>query len=77
MRLQEVLNKFTNADFLITVDGWCDELPFGEYEEEKKCEYWKKYKDRKIKGMSIITTNGRPELCIRLDDERGRESNEH
>lgn len=24
MRLQELLNKFTNADFLITVNGWCD-----------------------------------------------------
>lgn len=23
MRLQEFLNKFTNEDFLLTVNGWC------------------------------------------------------
>lgn len=67
MRLQELLDKFTNNDFLITVDGWCDELPFGEYEDEKKEEYWKKYKDKEVVGMAILTTNGRPELCIRLE----------
>ena len=69
MRLQEVLNKFTNSDFMITVDGWCDELSFWEYEEEKKQDYWKEYKDRKVKGMAILTTNGRPELCISLEEE--------
>ena len=69
MRLQELLNKFTNADFVITVDGWCDEMSFWEYEDEKKQDYWKKYKDRKIKDMAIITTNGRPELCISLAEE--------
>lgn len=26
MRLQELFNKFTNADFLLTVNGLCDEL---------------------------------------------------
>ena len=66
MKLQEFLNKFTNEDFLLTVDGLCEELPFYEYEEEKKAAYWKKYKDRKVKSMAIITTNGRPELCIKL-----------
>lgn len=66
MRLQELLNKFTNADFLITVNGWCDELSFYEYEDEKKEEYWKKYKDKKVKSMAILTTNGRPELCVTI-----------
>lgn len=66
MRLQEVLNKFSNTDFLITVNGWCDELPFGEYEDEKKMEYWKKYKNRKVRKMAILTTNGRPELVIQI-----------
>lgn len=28
MRLQELLNKFTNTEFLITVNGWCNELSF-------------------------------------------------
>ena len=67
MRLQELLNKFTNEDFLVTVNDWCDELSFEEYEDEKKKEYWKKYKDRKVKSLAILTTNGRPELCIVLE----------
>lgn len=68
MRLQELLNKFTNADFLITVNGWCEELSFYEYENEKKEEYWKKYKDKKVKSMAILTTNGNPELCIEIEE---------
>lgn len=68
MRLQEFLNKFTNTDFLLTVDGWCDEMPFSEYEEEKKAEYWSEYKNRKIKSFAILTTNDAPELCISLFD---------
>lgn len=66
MKLQTFLNKFTNDDFILTVDGWCDEMPFSEYDEEKKMDYWKKYKDREIKSFAILTTNDRPELCIRL-----------
>jgi len=66
MKLQTFLNKFTNDDFILTVDGWCDEMPFSEYEEEKKMDYWKKYKDREIKSFAILTTNDRPELCIKL-----------
>lgn len=68
MKLSEVLNKFTNSDFLLTVNGWCDELDFSEYEDEKKEEYWKKYRDRKVLSMAILTTNGRPELCIKIAD---------
>lgn len=68
MKLQELLNKFTNADFLITVKGWCNELSFYEYEDEKKAEYWKKYKDKKVKSMAILLTNGRPELIIEIEE---------
>lgn len=68
MKLRELLDKFTNTSFLISVNGWCDELSFGEYEEEKKEEYWKEYKDKKVKGMKILTTNGRPELCIEIEE---------
>ena len=67
MTLQSFLNKFTNSDFLLSVDGWCEELPFWEYEDEKKQEYWEKYKNMKIKSLSIITTNGIPVLAIRLE----------
>lgn len=68
MRLQEVLNKFTNSDFRLTVNGWCDELSFYEYEEEKKQEYWKKYKDKKVVSMALLMTNERPELCISIEE---------
>ena len=75
MRLQEVLNKFTNDDFLITVDGMCDELPFWEFESVKTEDYWKHYKNREIKGMAILITNEMPELCIRLKDNKKEEVN--
>lgn len=67
MKLQTFLNKFTNDDFLLTVDGWCEEMPFSEYINEKEnCTYWKNYKNREIKSFAILTTNDRPELCISL-----------
>ena len=68
MKLKEVLNKFTNTDFLITVDGLWDELPFYQYEDEQKEEYWKNYKNLNVKSMAILTTNGHPELCIQLEN---------
>lgn len=68
MILQELLNKFANDDFLITVNGWCDELPFHEYEEEKKEKYWGKFKNKKVKSMAILTTNEKPELCITIEE---------
>lgn len=70
MKLQEFLNKFTNHDFLVTVDGLWDEMPFWEYEDEKKCKYWQEYKNREIKSFAILTTNEQPELCIRLKERR-------
>lgn len=69
MTLQTFLNKFTNNDFLITVNGWCDELHFSEYENEKQEDYWNKYKNRKIKSFALLTTNYMPELCIELEEE--------
>ncbi len=68
MRLQELLNKFTNSDFLISDNGWCDELSFYEYENEKKEEYWKNYKDKKVKSIALILTNDSPELCIEIEE---------
>ena len=67
MKLQEVLDKFFNSMFLITVDDWCCELPFSEYESEKKEPYWDEFKNKKVKAMSIIKTNSMPELVIRLE----------
>lgn len=69
MKLRDVLNKFTNASFLLTVNGLCDELSFYEYEEMKKEDYWKEYRDRKVVSMAILETNGQPELCITVEKE--------
>lgn len=69
MRLQELLNKFSNNQFVLTVDGWCDEMPFGKYPEEQKQDYWKKYKYRKVKSLAIIVSNGSPEFLISLEKE--------
>ena len=69
MKLSEVLNKFKNDSFLLTVNGWCDELPFSEYEDEKKQDYWKYYRDSKVISMCILTTNDRPELIIDIEKE--------
>ena len=68
MRLQELLDKFTNCEFLLTVNGLCEELSFYDYEDEKKEDYWEKYKDKKVKSMAILTTNEMPELCITIEE---------
>ena len=66
MRLQEILNKISNNGFLLTVDGWCNELEFADYDDEKKQDYWAEYKNRTVESIAILTTNGQPELCISL-----------
>ena len=67
MTLQRFLNKFSGDDFLLTVSGWCDELPFCEYEEEKHKDYWNKYKDKKVLSVTLMTSNGKPELNIKIE----------
>lgn len=42
---------------------------------ESKREYWKEYKDKKVKSMAILTTNGEPELCIEIEEEKINENN--
>ena len=68
MRLQELLDMFKNCEFLLTVNGLCEELSFYDYEDEKKEDYWEKYKDKKVKSMAILTTNEMPELCITIEE---------
>ena len=33
------------------------------------------YKDKKVKSMAILTTNGEPELCIEIEEEKINENN--
>lgn len=68
MRLQELLDNFTNCEFLLTVNGLCEELSFYDYEDEKKEDYWEKQKDKKVLNMAILTTNGMPEFCITIEE---------
>ena len=66
MKLQTVLNKFTNDTFLITISGLCDEMRFSEYEELKKMDCWKDYKNCEVKSFAILLTNYNPELMIEI-----------
>lgn len=68
MGLVEVLGKFTNDDFLISVNGWCSEMGFWEFDDEKKEEYWSDFKDKEVLSMAILTTNEMPELCITIEE---------
>lgn len=68
MRLGDVLNRMSNASFLLTITGVCDEWYYGS-EKIKEETYYKTYKDRKVRSMAILITNGLPELCITLEGE--------
>lgn len=63
MKLQTLLNKFTNDTFLITINGLCDEIPLWEF---KELDFWKEYKNCIVKSMAIILTNDKPELMITI-----------
>lgn len=66
MKLREVLNKFSNSSFLLTINGVCDEW-YGGVEELKKEEYYKEYRDKNVQSMAILTTNETPELIITIE----------
>lgn len=65
MKLGDVLNSLSNSSFLLTVVGLCDGL-YGGTDKLKEEPYYGPYKDRKVKSMSVLLTNGMPELHIRL-----------
>ena len=65
MKLQELLNKISNTDFLLTVPCLCDKFDFYYYGDLKKS-YWKEYKDTKIEHFAILRTINFPELFIIL-----------
>lgn len=67
MRLRDVLNKFTNSAWLLTINGVCDEW-YGGVEKLKEQDYYKDYRDKKVIRMSILMTNEMPELCITIEE---------
>lgn len=68
MRLVEVLDKFTNDDFLISVNGWCSEMGFWEYAVDKKDGFFYKFRNKEVLSMSLLITNEMPELCITIEE---------
>lgn len=66
MKLQKLLNKISNTDFLLTVPGLCDKFDFYYYGDLKKESYQKEYKDPKIEHFAILRTSNFPELFIIL-----------
>jgi hypothetical protein len=67
MRLRDVLNQFKNsADFLLTVNGVCDEW-LGGVQKLPAEPYYSKYRDCRVRGMSILMTNFMPELIIKIE----------
>lgn len=69
MRLRDVLGKITGGFYLLTIDGICDELPCDcdVLKDLRKMDYYKKNRDRKVKGISAAVKNMRPELRIELE----------
>lgn len=63
MKLESIVSKFINSDFLLTVNGICNEW-YGGIEELPGQDYYDEYKDCEVKSFSIITTNDVPELII-------------
>lgn len=68
MKLYEILDRFSNEDFLISVNGWCSEMSFSEYQAQKEYVYWDDFKDKEVISMSILSTNGSPELCVKIEE---------
>lgn len=67
MRLKDIIDKFTNSNFLLTINGVCDEWLNG-IEELPEESYYHKYKDKKVLSMAILTTNEMPELVIQIEE---------
>lgn len=67
MRLRDVMNQFKNSPpFLLTINEICDEY-YGDIEELMKEDYYKEYRDYKVRGMTLLMTNFMPELIIRIE----------
>lgn len=61
------MNQFKNSPpFLLTINEICDEY-YGDIEELMKEDYFKEYRDYKVRGMSLLMTNFMPELIIRIE----------
>jgi len=73
MTLNDLLEKFTNASFLLTVSELCDEWYGGVDEllhDDYFSEMFEKYRDREVKSIAILSTNFTPELCVKLGGKK-------
>lgn len=72
MTLNDLLEKFTNASFLLTVSELCDEWYGGvdELYDDYYSELLEKFGDREVKSLAILTTNFTPELCVKLGGKK-------
>ena len=73
MKLYELIDKFSDSPFRVTVVGWCLHVPFSSYqfsdlEYDSKQIDWKNCKNRIVKSIEIITYHDLPEIIITLDD---------
>lgn len=73
MKLSELIDKFSDSPFRVTVVGWCSHIPFSSYqfsdhEYDSKQIDWKNCKNRIVRSIEITTYNDLPEIIITLDD---------
>ncbi len=66
MKLCDLLSMFTNSNFLLTIEGVCNEWYSGAELLQDEAEY-RKHLDCRVKTMAIICTNGDPELCLEIE----------
>lgn len=66
MKLNDVL-KIIGGNGLISIKGLIDELPVHELQDLMNADFYKKYKDKNILLISLISTNDKPELYIILE----------
>lgn len=78
MRLQEILNKIDySSSCVLTIKGLCSEMPIDEYEDLKKMDYWKDFRNRKVKSMDISWGNYGHSIVLTVhlikEDKKGEE----
>ena len=73
MKLYELIDKFSDSPFRVTVVGWCLHVPFSSYhfsdfEFKNKLIDWKNCNNKVVKSIEVTTYHDLPEIIITLDD---------